>query len=209
MEHRLRHHIIEPAGDWNGNAVICLPGRGGNMYSLATPYAEEPLLGKFKIIGIEPDKEWYPSPRGPKDQKEAVHGLAGAAVNLGAYIQNLLKEEKISPYNVAIAGFSAGGVMAIQTAAMANWTQIPLTVVHSGCVLDSSILPERTLTVLMFHSKDDTCFDWNERYQPSKEALKKKGYQLICIERERGGHTIPSAELYEAASSIFRKFDFE
>jgi predicted esterase len=205
MEHHLKHYVINPAGDWDGKAIVCLPGRGGSAKEMAERYAKEPFLATYKIIGIQPKKEWYPSPRGPKDQKEAVQGLAGMAVELSHYIGGMLREEFVTASDTVLVGYSAGGVMAIQTAAIATWTYRAIFV-HNGCVLDPAILPERSLSVYLYHAKDDFCFDWNERYLPTKEALKKKGFWVNCIERESGGHALSDGDVANAARTIFNLF---
>lgn len=206
MEHRLKHYVIDPAGDWNGKAVICLPGRGGSAKELAARYAKDRLMVRFKVIGIQPDKEWYPAPRGPEDQKEAVAGAIGAAVNLNNYILDLLRDLKVPNYKIALVGYSAGGVMALQAASLAGWNY-PLVIVHSGCALDPATLRERTVKVHLYHAKDDCCFYWDQRYLPTKEALIQKGWQVECHERERGGHNLPDNDIYSAVTTIFTVLD--
>lgn len=196
----LKHEVFYPEGD--GTALVFLPGRGGNAITLMQQYAGRGLENKTKIA-MQPTKEWYPSPRGRADQKEAVTGLAKMGETFNEYLKEVLDGLKIVPEKVSLIGFSAGAVVALQAASVAPW-KYGAVLFHNGCVLDPNILGQNkhNLHVRVYHSKDDMVFEWNERYVPTKEALQAKGYKAIYREKDHGGHSILTEDIVDAVSYL-------
>ena len=182
-----------PLGDWNGGAIVVLPGRGGSGQGMIDRHK----LHDTKMIAYQPDIEWYPMPRGPGDQTEAVAGASESAIALLDKIKAYADLHKIDTRKIALVGPSAGAVMALTLAVTSD---VPFAAVVScnGCILDPSIIPEcrhPDVPIWLYHNKDDKCFSWNERYLPTKDALLAKKYPIVCKEQEMGGHDVSSHDL--------------
>lgn len=183
-------------------AILYLPGRGGNLNAAST---YQSLLPYTTVIGVQPDREWYPAPNGPLDQREAVEGLKKAATDFNEYVLNkICPEINIAPTEIVLAGHSAGGVVAIQAACEADW-KYKAVIVHSGCVLDRNILPKKKNDVAFYfyHAMDDEVFGYKERYEPSFAALTKAGY--FCVEQNKvSGHAIVRNDIVNAVDQILK-----
>ncbi len=199
----MKEVVSPPSGDWNGKIVVVLAGRGDTAARMSVLYASQPILAKTMMVGLQPEEEWYPSPRGPQHQKAAVMGVRKNVGALNQYLSDLAVQHKVTCSDIALSGFSAGAVMALYAAAVSPWPYAGV-VCHSGCVLDPETLPDKRhdVPIYMYHAKDDNCFGWEERYVPSKDALAKKGYNLACKERETGGHSIPQSDNKDAAKTL-------
>lgn len=178
------------------NMIILLPGRGQSASDILDQYNFKEL-NETVLIAIEPAIEWYPIPRGMDNQNEAIEGLKFAIPNLEKVISKCEKEFNIPRNKVALAGFSAGAVMAIQIAANSEQS-FAAVISHAGAILDPTSLPaaKNDTPFLLLHAKDDDCFSWDERYLPMKKALIEKGYEIDTFEKENGGHYMSSDEAY-------------
>jgi phospholipase/carboxylesterase len=151
-------------------------------------YAE---LDNTLLLAVAPMEEWYPAPRGANNQMEAVWGLKLSVPEFNDFIEKIEQEYQFPRSKVALVGFSAGAVMAIQAAA---WSDKPYAAVvaHNGAILEPSDLPRarHDTPFLLLHNENDDCFSWDERYLPMKIALIDKRYNLEVIENDVGGHYI-------------------
>lgn len=191
------------------NAMLVLPGRSGFGEELAYKYAGSEL-GNTLFIGITPKKfEWYPMPNGAEDQNAAIEGVWPAFETITRTIDRITHRYGIPRERIGVTGFSAGGVMSIQTVALSD-TPLAAGICHCGAILDVDALPEakHETPLLIFHNKDDYCFDWDERYVPMKKALKERGYKCFFVERERGGHHVHWADVIVAGHWLSRVFDY-
>lgn len=183
-------------------AIFCLPGRAESCRKLIRDYAMYSGLRNTLIIGITPANFcWYPMPKSPEDQTEAVAGLHRARHTIEQYISQVEVKYNLKRDKIALLGFSAGGVMAIQTGAYSK-TPFAAVVSHAGAILEPKHLPyaaHPNMPFLLLHNKDDYCFDWFERYIPMKKALIQKAYYAMSIEEAYGGHQICVEEI-EAVS---------
>ena len=180
-------------------AVICIPGRANDGAHLAQEYQKISEIPNTVFVGPTPiGMAWYPMPYSATNQKEAVQGLPRARKAIEKVQQKIEEVYGIGKENTILTGFSAGGVMAIQVATHSD-TPYKGVVCHSGAILDPASLPMCTkdnwCPILLMHNKDDTCFDWIERYIPMKTALLHKKYVVYTSEFEVGGH-------------IMKKYDF-
>jgi predicted esterase len=191
--------------------LIILPGRGSppemilDYYTFWNQYGNlhNPHLNPHLIkIEINPLDEWYPTPYGSNNQKEAVAGVASMLLSLDAQIKELQDLYKIKRNQVFIFGFSAGAVMALQLA-MNSDEKFGGVVAHSGAIFEpDKVNPCKNRTrIMLIHNRNDDCFTWDERYVPMKESLAKNNYNLFCYETMDGGHIIRSRDV--ATSTAF------
>ena len=165
--------------------IVLLPGRGGHSSSLKPFYN----LENFKIIGFDnEEKQWYPKPNGIKDQQNAIDGLEQNRKFITQEIEKLnFPKEKI-----AVVGFSAGGVAAVWTV-INDSSAYALAAAHSGAILDLSNVPQskfNKMSIVMAHGKKDDVFGYEERFVPSIETLRNKGYSVAKITNPNGKHEI-------------------
>jgi predicted esterase len=141
-------------------------------------------------VCLEPDSyEWYPAPNGVNDQTSALRGMKYAVKDLNGAIKKIQHMWNLPRKKIALAGYSAGGVMALQ---MCSRSYHPFAGIASvsGAILDpASLKPAKHDTpILIRHNIDDDCFKWEERYLPMKEALQEKNYNVSLVEGQEGGH---------------------
>jgi len=195
--------VKEPQGARKG-CIIALSGRGASLGMLDEfcHYMEVP---QTLVISAEPNELcWYPQPNGANDQALAIKGLELAVDALGKYIAKVQRAFRLRRNKIVLLGFSAGAVMALQ---MAIRSDKPFAAAISlcGAILEPHKVPEakNTTPILLRHAADDTCFSWEERYLPMKEALSDQGYDLYVSERNRGGHTVDMEDV-EVVSNFVR-----
>lgn len=169
--------------------IFLLVGRGQSARNFSRIYC--PYFPKYKIITLEPEKEWYPIPNGIDDQFDSILGIKTNVPKLFKRIKKIRKNLNILRKNTIIAGFSAGAVMMLE---LIGYSQKPFNcaICHNGAILDVNQFPDckNNTPILLIHSEDDDCFEWNERYLPMKQCLKDKKYNLTTIEKKHGGHDI-------------------
>lgn len=172
--------------------VLALPGRDQNGFWMAQNYNNEDLQETL-IVGVTPHfYEWYPQPNGAKDQERAIAGLPAALDAIDSILMQIDKHFGIPPQKVALAGFSAGGVMAVHAGIHLPY-HFPAVFCHSGTILEPHKVPpcsKSNTAFFLFHSKDDKCFTWEERYLPMKYALSDAEYLTQVIERKNVGHSL-------------------
>jgi predicted esterase len=192
------------------NCILALPGRGGLGEDLAEIYLKT-RLSKTLIVGITPkNKEWYPMPFGPYNQKRAVEGIDVAMEAIEEVISTIEKKYNINSKKIALAGFSAGAVMAIQLAAHSN-KKFAAVISHCGAILEPYSMPkaQNKVPILLTHSWDDVIFDWQERYIPMKIALCEKEYDFYGVEAPDNGHTFNYFDIVIASNFIAKAFNRE
>ncbi len=190
---------MKPKNDYK-NVVVLLPGRGQPAMELFTRYSLSINFDDTQLAAIEPKEEWYPAPRGSKNQTDAVEGLKSTVPKLNKFISDNFESK-----NVVLLGFSAGAVIAIQLAAQTNLYSG--VVVHNGAILEPENLSPCQTPFLLLHSKDDDCFSWHERYLPMKKAFLEKGFKVNFIENELGGHSISAKDRAQASNWIASIFN--
>ena len=177
------------------NMIVLLVGRGQTASNMLEQYNYNNELKKSVLVAIEPLNEWYPCPNGIDDQEQSIEGLKFAVPQLNKLITNLQSEFNLTRDKIALVGFSAGAVMAIQLAANSN-EEFAAVVSHAGAILDPDNLPQakNKTPILLIHSEDDDCFSWEERYLPMKKALAIQGFNLSVNEVVHGGHYMLASE---------------
>lgn len=187
--------------------VLLLPGRGQMPRDILSVYHAHSSL-KSTFIAIKPENEWYPLPRGANDQTEAVFGLSMLLPSFDRLIKKIEDKFDLKRKKIGLVGFSAGAVIAIQTAIYSD-EPFAAVVSHAGAILEPDSLPvaEHKTPFLLTHSKDDNCFSWDERYLPMRAALEKQGYNVECKEHESNGHSVTAEDIEIASIFLANQFD--
>lgn len=190
------------------SAAVLLPGRGQPASNMMALYDRFAHVNEIKLLAVEPIDEWYPAPKGSNDQMEAVWGLKISVEEFNEFIANLEIELQLDRSKIALIGFSAGAVMALQAAAHSD-RPYGAVVVHAGAILEPLALPQakHPTPILVMHNENDDCFSWDERYLPMKLALVDKKYPVEFVENEVGGHSVCDEDLETAGkwlNHIFR-----
>lgn len=191
------------------SCILILPGRDQTGVELAKQWSNT-FLDSTAIVLITPiNREWYPMPNGVLDQKEAVSGLIPAKKVIDNVVKRINSELKIPNHKIAIAGFSAGGVMANYVCSNSN-NEYAACICHSGAILEPEKVPKckfKKMPFVLTHSYDDDAFDWEERYIPMKNSLIKNEYNLQCLE-SRFGHHVYDEEIDFSASVICKRLGY-
>lgn len=171
------------------SCIVILPGRGQNG-NIGAIYEKSELDDALIVVIVPENLEWYPPPNGPQDQEHSIYGIVAARNSIEQTIRYIEKMYSIPTEKMVIIGHSAGGVMTLDLAANSS---IPFAgfVSQSGIILDPSELTQskNNSPILMLYNKDDNVFKLNERYLPTKEALRKRSYNVIFNESNHGGHS--------------------
>lgn len=190
------------------NMAVLMPGRGQPSADMMARYDRYSELDNTRLLAVSPFEEWYPAPKGADNQMEAVWGLKLSVPDFNDFVEKLEHEFQVPRSKIALIGFSAGAVMAIQAAA---WSNRPYAAViaHNGAILEPADLPraKHDTPFLLLHNENDDCFSWDERYLPMKIALVDKKYNLDVIENEVGGHYISPEDVAMAGEWLNRAFN--
>jgi predicted esterase len=162
----MKYCILMPKKPVRG-CLILLPGRGGDGRDFAKIYEAHSELNDVLIIGLTPrGYGWYPSPmKYPISQ--TAKGIRYSIKKIEKAIKKLQKACKFTKDKTVLAGFSAGGVLAIQTAINSKEPYAGV-IVHSGAIYEPNKMPT----------------EWNDRYVPMKQILLNLKYPVCCSERE-------------------------
>lgn len=192
--------VLVPKGKPIG-CVMVLPGRGMSGREIAETYRSLSGLSSTLFIGFTPkERQWYPMPNGVKDQDAAVEGLALTMTKIERATRRILNTFRVRRNAVALVGYSAGAVVSLYTAINSK-LNYAAAVGHSGALLEPakvSYCNKPNLQLMMAHCKDDCCFFWDERYVPTRNALKTNGYNLSSREHETGGHAMMNGDVVAA-----------
>ena len=201
-------YIHEPENSPCG-VVIGITGRNttlGSMFDLIANAG----LNRSVLVVIQPKNlEWYPAPNGPGDQKNAINGLNNNVKHLVNRIKSIQSMYGFDKNLVSLIGYSAGAVMALKVIECSEYNFAGV-VALSGVVLDPvSLRPASNNTPLLLkHSFDDECFEWEERYVPSRDALIARGYNVTVEEKQDGGHGVTLADIHAAGRFLRPKLGY-
>jgi predicted esterase len=180
-------NIVTP--DHPTHAVLCLPGRGQSGHQFMQGLINHGQFENTLLMSFTPHNfAWYPMPRNAMDQDAAVNGLPAAVFSIQEELADIQAEHGIPDGNLAIIGFSAGAVMALQYL-FESQKPLAAVVAHSGAIFQPLKVPEaKTKTpVVLFHNTNDDCFDWEERFLPMQRALVENNYNTFEL-IDDGGH---------------------
>lgn len=197
----IRETLIVNSYDKPRNCIVALPGRGIKSEEMRD-ICMHMRLEETLIVCLRPWQfAWYPQPKNSFDQAEAVAGLPFAIKETQKAINQICtKLFKFKNEDIALVGYSAGAVVAVQLGLHAK-NPFAAVVSLSGAILEPSEVPpcNRTTPFILQHNRDDFCFDWHERYLPMKESLIDNGYDVQTIERHWGGHNPSGNSIINAA----------
>ena len=68
---------------------------------------------------------------------------------------------------------------------------------HSGAILDPKLIPvsQKKTPFYLIHAKNDSTFDWDERFRPMKNILKRKKYNVHTAEKSSDGHMFGNRDI--------------
>ncbi len=196
------------------SCMLILPGRSQVGIHLASAWIEVTDFPNTVFVVITPRaREWYPMPRDSKRQHRAVSGLPKARKTIEGVLDQIQEIYSIPRRRVAIAGFSAGGVMSVNVAAHSE-QELAGVVCHAGAILEPHNLPEckeehKEMPIVLTHNLDDIVFDWEERYLPMVDALEEKGYSFYPLEGEKGGHMITYDDIISSSRIIAPRLGYK
>lgn len=207
-----RWMVFPPAQDRVATScMLILPGRAQFCTELVRMWLKADLDDTL-FVGVTPnDLEWYPMPRNAMDQDEALGGLPRAFRAIKKVIDKIHTDWEI-PYNrIALAGFSAGGVMSIYMATHFEH-ELAGAISHAGAILDPEELPfakYKEMPIILTHCEDDMVFEWYERYLPMRDSLEAKGYDLYPFEVPWGGHGMDMMDVLDSARIIGPRLGYD
>lgn len=200
----IREWVITEPGDVT-KCAIGLSGRGGHTETMQRVINEMELPFTLNVSMRPFSHAWYPQPTNSMDQAEAVAGIPVAVDALLARIEILKAGWGLTNKDIALLGFSAGAVIAIQTALACPHDPFKAVVSFGGAILEPENVPPNDgcdTRFILQHNKDDFCFDWDERYIPMKKALRKKGYKLSVLESRFGNHSIAHSDVISISNVL-------
>lgn len=204
----MKFEVIVKKVEKPNSMVLLLPGRGQSPQHIMASYNFNRHLRDSVLVAIKPTEEWYPIPKGAKDQKDAVLGMTEVIPRMQKFIEKLKSYFRISNRQIGIAGFSAGAVIAMQIA-IHSTEPFAGVVSHAGAILEPDCIPyaKNETPFLLIHSEDDACFSWQERYLPMKRALEDKNYIVHCRELTQKGHSMTEEDIDIASFFLCKQFD--
>ena len=180
------------------SCIIALAGRS-NPAEIMRELCTDMELHRTVIVAFRPiNYEWYPAPVSSVNQDEAVEGLPRARSAIQSNVERVQRAFNLKPQQIALLGFSAGAVMALDVAVRSPGP-FAAVVGIGGAILEPWTVPKckhPDMPFLLLHNQDDFCFDWKERYLPMKNALLNNGYSVTPIERATGGHGISKRGMF-------------
>lgn len=191
------------------SCVILLPGRTQHCIDLLWKWKETDLYETL-IVGITPTLRcWYPMPNSPMDQEEAVSGLERARLVIESVITKISKQYGIPRNKIALAGFSAGGVMSLYTGT--HGEELAGVVSHGGAILEPFNVPmckAPEMPVIMTHGTRDSNFDWEERFVPMWKSLRKRHYKTYTCIKVKGEHIVSFEDVLYSAVALSERLGY-
>ena len=176
--------IIKHGGD--KTMIIIIKEMKDKQYTIPTL-----LLNKINSICVYDSNyildEFYKSKNIYNKREMEMCNLDELYSEFKYFIKKNFPKEKI-----AVVGFSAGGVAAVWTV-INDSSAYALAAAHSGAILDLSNVPQskfNKMSIVMAHGKKDDVFGYEERFVPSIETLRNKGYSVAKITNPNGKHEI-------------------
>jgi len=192
------------------SCILALPGRAQYGRGLAN-WIPFDRLDNTLVIGVTPEKlEWYPLPNGAEDQTRAIDGLAAARASIEEVVEDIEDNYDIPRNKIALFGYSAGAVMAIEVASK-SVTDFAGAVIQSGAILEPSLLPFRrnNTPYLVVHGQNDSTFSWQERVTPMVKSFQEKGYNYKTAIRSNGGHGVFWEDIIVSMEFLIDKLGYE
>ena len=197
-----------------GSVVVFLHGYGadGNdLLGLADPlgphlpdtvfYAPDaPERSTANPMGYQ----WFPIPwLDGSSEEEAMRGMAAAADDLNAFLDNVLADEGITPDRLVLVGFSQGTMMALQVAPRRD-VPVAGVVGFSGRLVQPELLENEVVSrppVLLLHGDADEVVP-PQSLPEAGNALSAAGFTVYAHVMKGTGHGIAPDGLSVALAFI-------
>ena len=193
------------------HSVIWLHGLGADGYDFAA-IVDQLNLGEFNVRFIFPHAEqnpvtinqgfvmrsWYDirSPDIASDQDE--QGIRQSQQRINGLIEEQIAQG-ITSENIVLAGFSQGGVIALQTALRFPHKLAGVMALSTYLALADSLAAEKTavnqtIPIFLAHGKQDPVIQIQWAYQ-THSALIREGYQVDWHEYVGMPHSVSAEEI--------------
>jgi len=170
-------------------------GRNQQVETLLELYQSNDYIKKnYNLNILSPEIEWYPKPNGITDQKSSVEKLENTINEVNGLICSITSSDNLNPNQVYLSGFSAGGAVALGL--ITNY-KYKAAISHSGTILNTNSIghSKHKNPILLIHCRDDSIFNWEERYMPTKNTLLRQNYNVSVVEKNSGGHVISKEDV--------------
>lgn len=191
---------------------------GADLLGLADPLG--PYLRDTTFIAPDaPEKsmgnpagfQWFAIPHlDGSAEEDAARGIADAAEDLDALIDQVLEQEGISADNLIIFGFSQGSMMALHVAPKRD-EPVAGIVAFSGRLLDPESFAESVISrppVLLVHGDEDPMVPLGH-FHEAGEALEAADFDVYGHIMKGCGHGIAQDGLSVALSFIAQRLGVE
>lgn len=197
-----------------GSVVVFLHGYGadGNdLLGLADPLGPH-LPDTVFLAPNAPERctgnpfgyQWFPIPWiDGSDPEEAAEGLARAAADLNAYLDDVLIDEGIEADQMVLVGFSQGTMMSLHVAPRRE-EPVAAVVGFSGRLLEPELLEDEVRArppVLLIHGDEDEVVP-PQSLPEAANTLTANGFEVFAHVSEGTGHGIAPDGLQLALAFI-------
>lgn len=161
----------------NPNVLVILPGRGSRPWDMLEDF--EPYFPDWDILGVTPDKEFYPFIN-LASQEKVVHSLSETI----KVLRERLAEHTVGQ-NLVVTGHSAGAATTLSL--FASGFPMKAAIINNGAWFANTkvSIPKESMLILA-HTQNDQVFNWQERYLPMKACF--EDCNLRTVETVKGGH---------------------
>lgn len=204
-------YVKEPASGKIKRAIVCLAGRDNPPDTLMRVGLQLSLPDTL-IVSVSPrNMEWYPMPVSAVNQSKAVKGLPSAIKATETLMRRVTKGFGLASKDIVLMGYSAGGVVSLQSCLHMKRFHPGAIIVLCGACLEPEKVPsyKNHSPIMLVHNQDDQCFEWEERYLPMKEALVKNNHDVQFVEKRYGGHMVQWEDLLPISDFIAEKLGIE
>ena len=214
MVRELKIHRRGAASGQTGSVVLFLHGYGADgadLLGLADPLS--PYLPDTTFLAPDaPEKcagnpmgyQWFPIPwLDGSSEEAAAEGMARAARDIDALIDQTLEKEAIRPENLIVFGFSQGTMMALQVVPR-RAEPIAGIVGFSGRLLGPEDFADQVVSrppVLLVHGDQDDMVPL-QYFQQAGQTLQAAGFDVYAHVMKGTGHGIAPDGLSVALSFI-------
>jgi len=192
------------------SCILALPGRSQHGTEVGCFWLDSELTNTMIVCITPENREWYPMPHSPEHQDNAVAGLEASRLVIEDVIAKIEIDWGISRRNIALSGFSAGGVMALYTAMHAE-KELAGVACHGGAILEPDKVPVcqfPKMPIILTHCQDDVVFRWDERYEPMHQSLTTNNYNLYTLESTYGGHGMDADDVMYSAYTLSKRLGY-
>jgi phospholipase/carboxylesterase len=187
---------------------------GSDLLSLSDPLAPHlPATAFYSPDAPQPcagnpfGRQWFPIPRfDGSTPAEAKAGLEAAALDLNAFLDDILAREGLGPDRLILLGFSQGAMMSLHIAPR-RAAPVAGVIAISGKLMETSSLAHEVQVkpeVLLIHGDADDVVPFGEM-QTAGAALQAAGFATYAHVMRGTGHGISQDGLQVALGFMARR----